>query len=123
MFLEKSSNFTSTFEFYVHRGKLWCYYNNTKYLFKDLVTKGTKRYPEVLPLLMKIYHHIIKHYSYLIPSAWRNKRWEEVLIHFILKYFPIYDETLDIFVRSNGDISFNFEIREKVSARMYKKIF
>jgi hypothetical protein len=112
-FQEKDNDFgfTSTFEFFIHNGKLMCEYNAStpKTLVKFL---NRSYYPEIRPLFQKIAKHIITKYGHFDTVKYWVKskmKWEEILVEFIVKYFSKYDSKLDIIIKANGDVVFNLE--------------
>jgi hypothetical protein len=120
-FKEKDNDFgfTSTFEFFIHNGKLMCEYNAStpKTLVKFL---NRSYYPEIRPLFQKIAKHIITKYGHFDTVKYWVKskmKWEEILVEFIVKYFSKYDSKLDIIIKANGDVVFNLE------ERIFKKKF
>ena len=110
-FIEDSSGFTSTFEFFIRNGKLYCEYNGNKARpFIEYLNKSY--YPEVRMLLRKICEWIVKKYNHFDSvQSWikDRKRWEEIIVNFIEKYFAKYNDPLDVIVKANGTVVMNLE--------------
>jgi len=103
----KNMRKTITMEFFINSKKiLFVRYNGTDFSFSQFWQK--------IPEAEKICYRINEEFKMQFPDLYKEesfhaKDWKEVFLKFINSHLGYKDNILDVFIRSNGEISINLE--------------